>query len=113
MPMLASNIAMPSADALVTMAGLNNAQSTVTVESIVADALQGGGGPDIDALLSGLPTQGIAANAGTDSLASLGSSLVPTWDTGHGAGFTFAGTNVMSSEALVLHHDAIQPVANG
>ena len=113
MPMLASNVAMPSADALVAMAGLNTPQSTVTVEAIVADALLGGGGPDINALLSALPTQGIAADAGMDSLASLGSGIVPTWDTGAGAGFTFAGTNVMSSEALVLHHDAIQPVANG
>ena len=32
---------------------------------------------------------------------------------GQGAGFTFAGTNVITSEAMVLHHDAVQPVANG
>jgi len=113
MPMLASNVAMPSADALVAMAGLNTVQSSVTVEAIVADALQGGGGPDINALLNALPTQGIGPNAGTDALASLGSSLVPTWDTGQGTGFTFAGSNLMTTEALVLHHDAIQPVANG
>ena len=113
MPMLASNVAMPSANALVAMAGLNTAQSSVTVDAIVADALQGGGGPDINALLSSLPSQGFAANAGTDSMTSLSAGLVPTWDTGHGAGFTFAGTNLMTTEALVLHHDAIQPVANG
>ena len=113
MPMLASNVAMPSADALVAMAGLNTAQSSATVDAIVADALQGGGGPDINALLSSLPSQGFAANAGTDSMTSLSAGLVPTWDTGHGAGFTFAGTNLMTTEALVLHHDAIQPVANG
>ena len=113
MPMLASNVAMPSADALVAMAGLNTAQSSATVDAIVADALQGGGGPDINALLSSLPSHGFAANAGTDSMTSLSAGLVPTWDTGHGAGFTFAGTNLMTTEALVLHHDAIQPVANG
>jgi hypothetical protein len=114
MPMLASNIAMPSADAMMAMAGLTNAQSAVAVESIVADALHGGGsGPAINALLNALPGQGIAANAGTETLASLGNGAVPTWDMGHGAGFTFAGINVMTNEATMLHHDAIQPVANG
>jgi hypothetical protein len=114
MPMLASNVAMPSADAMMAMAGLNNIQSSVTIETIVADALHGGGsGPDINALLNALPGQGIAANGGTEIMASLGNGAVPTWDMGHGAGFTFAGTNVITNEAMVLHHDAIQPVANG
>ena len=111
--MMASNVAMPSAEALVAMAGLDAGKSAVSVEAIVANALQGGGGPDIDALLSALPSQGIGANAGLDALASLGNGTVPSWDMGHGAGFTFAGPNAITTEALVLHHDAIQPIANG
>ena len=113
MPMMASNIAMPSAEALAAMAGIDNAQLATSVESIVANALQGGGVSNIDALLSALPTQGIAADAGLDALASLGNGTVPAWDMGQGAGFTFAGSNLMTTEALVLHHDAIQPIANG
>ncbi len=113
MPTMASNVAMPSAEALIAMAGLDAGQSAVSVESIVANALQGGGGPDIDALLSALPGQGIGADAGLDALASLGNGTVPSWDMGHGAGFTLAGPNAITTEALVLHHDAIQPIANG
>jgi hypothetical protein len=114
MPMMASNVAMPSADAMMVMAGLTHAQSSVTVDTIVAEALHGGGsGPDINALLNALPTQGNAGNAGTEIMASLGTVAVPSWDTGHGAAFTFAATNAITMEAMVLHHDAIQPVANG
>ena len=113
MPVLASNVVMPSADALAVMAKLEGPQSADTVGNIVADALQGGGGADIDALLAGLPGDAGTAGATGDSLASLGAGLVPTWDIGQTGGFTFAGTNIMTSEALVLHHDAIQPVANG
>ena len=112
-PTMASNIAMPGPDALVAMAGLNG-QSTEAVASIIADALQGGGtGLDINALLNSLPGQGIGANVGTETMASLVNGFVPSWDTGHGGGFTFAATNAITSEALVLHHDAIQPISNG
>ena len=104
---------MPSAAALVAMAGLDAGQSAVSVESIVASALQGGGGPDINALLSALPGQGIGADAGLDALASIGNGTVPSWDMGQGAGFTSVGPNAITTEALVLHHDAIQPIANG
>ena len=113
MAAMMSNVAMPSGEAMMAMAGLANAKSFDTVEKIVADALQGGGATDINALLNTLPGQDIGANAGIDMLASLGNANVPTWDTGHGAAFTFGTSTVIGSEALVLHHDAIQPVANG
>ena len=114
LPMLASNIAMPSASALMAMAGVGNAQATVSVERIVAEALHGGGhAPDINALLNALPAQANGGNSGMEIAASLGNPSVPSWDTGHGAGFTFASSNVITTEALVLHHDAIQPIANG
>jgi len=73
----------------------------------------GAGVATINALLEGLPTQGLGGNAGTDIAASLGNGSVPSWDMGQGAGFTNAFADIMSSEAMVLHHDAIQPVANG
>ena len=114
MPILASNIAMPSLDALVAMAGPGSAQSASSVEQIVAEALHGGGnGPDINALLNALPGQAGGADAAPQIMASLGNGPVPSWDTGHGGAFTFAATDAITSEALVLHHDAIQPIANG
>ena len=66
MPTFAANVGMPSAEAMMAMSGLENAQPAGSVETIIADALQGGGdGPDIDALLDALPGAGIGANAGT------------------------------------------------
>ena len=113
-PIFASNIAMPSLDALVAMGGSGNAQSAASVQQIVAEALHGGGsGPDINALLNALPGPAGGADAATQIMASLGNGPVPSWDTGHGGAFTFAATNAITNEALVLHHDAIQPIANG
>jgi hypothetical protein len=91
-----------------------NAQTTGAVEQILADALQGGGSaPNIDALLDGLPGGGIGEIAGLHQLASRAGEHVPAWDMGHGGGFTFDVASIITSEAMVLHHDAVQPVANG
>ena len=84
------------------------------VEQIIADALNGGGSaPSIDALLSALPGQGLGDNAGLDGLATQIGNGVPNGDMGHGGVFTFDVATIITSEAMVLHHDAVQPVANG
>ena len=104
---------MPSADALVAM-GAASVDAAKSVESIVMDALDGGHGASIDTLLSALP--GGPENGGIATIEMPASGFdagVSTWDTGHGATFTLGGADFITSEALLLHHDAIQPVVNG
>jgi hypothetical protein len=80
----------------------------------VQDALQGGGsGPDIDALLSALPGAGLGENAGLQGLATQLGDSVSIGDMGHAGVFTFDAASIITTEAMVLHHDAVQPVANG
>ena len=82
-----------------------------TVGQIVVDALEGGeAAPSIDALLAALPGAGLGENAGPESLASPIGDIVPTWDTGHAGVFTNGAASIITSEAIVLHHDAVQSV---
>jgi hypothetical protein len=115
------SVAMPSVQALIAAAsGIEaqgsalNIQHTGQVEQILADALHGGnGGMDINALLNALPGAGLGDNAGLHGLATPVGGDVSTWDMGHGGGFTFDVSTIMSHQPMVLHADAIQPVANG
>ena len=76
------------------------------------DAMEGGGAEQsVDALLEALPAPANDGNAAADALASQPAAAVPAWDMGHHGGFTAAANFTM--EAMVLHHDAVQPVANG
>ena len=113
-PAMGMDVAMVSADALMPQAAGVNAQTTGVVEQILADALHGGGSaPDIDALLSALPGGGIGENAGLHQLASPVGDHVPAWDMGHSGVFTMDVASIITMQAMVLHHDAVQPVANG
>jgi len=117
----AMSVAMPSLHGLIAgasgievQASALNVQHAGTVEQIVADALHGGSaGQDINAMLNVLPGTGLGEVAGLHGLASPVGANVSAWDTGHEGGFTFDVANIMTSPAMVLHHDAIQPVANG
>ncbi|HMI40913.1 MAG TPA: DUF5801 repeats-in-toxin domain-containing protein, partial [Sphingomicrobium sp.] len=109
-------VAMPSAEALTGAAAQHGesegAQASAVVGKVLVDALHGGGAEQsIDALLATLPGHGNAENAAADALASQPVGAVPTWDTGHLAAFTAHANFTM--EAVALHHDAVQPVANG
>ena len=113
-PATTMDVGMVSAESLMPQVAGVNAQTTGAVEQILADALQGGGSaPNIDALLNGLPGGGLGEIAGLHQLASRGGEHVPAWDMGHGGGFTFDVASIITTEAMVLHHDAVQPVANG
>jgi hypothetical protein len=82
-----------------------------SVGQMVAEALEGGAAtPSIDALLDSLPGAGLGENAGPDSLASPIGDNVPTWDTVQAGAFTNGAANIITTEAMVLHHDAVQPV---
>ncbi|HJS41506.1 MAG TPA: DUF5801 repeats-in-toxin domain-containing protein, partial [Sphingomicrobium sp.] len=110
-PAMGMDVAMVSADALMPQVAGVNAQTTGAVEQILADALQGGGSaPDIDALLNALPG---GANVGLQNLATQAGDHVPTWDMGHGDVFTFDVASIITMQAMALHPDAVQPVANG
>jgi hypothetical protein len=113
---VAPTVAMPSAQALTAATSQDNGsegtQSNAVVGKVLVDALHGGGAEhSIDALLAALPGHGNGENAAADALASQPVGAVPAWDTGHLGGFT-AATN-FTMEAVALHHDAVQPVANG
>jgi hypothetical protein len=102
------------AESLVPAETAASAQGTGTVGQIIADALHGGGnGPDINAMLNALPGAGLGENAGLQGLATQLGHDVPNGDTGHGGVFTFDVATIITTEAMVLHHDAVQPVANG
>jgi hypothetical protein len=107
-------VAMASIETLMPQAIGVEADVNAKLGSIVQDALQGGGsGVDIDALLNAWPGAGLGENAGLRGLASPVGDNVSTWDTGHAGGFTFDPASIITAEATVLHHDAVQPVANG
>ncbi len=80
------------------------------VAKVLADAVEHGG-PSIDAVLANLPASGAAA--ALQALASHGGDAVPAWDNGHFGGFTPEVIALITTEAMVLHHDAVQPVVNG
>ena len=106
-------VALPPVDALAAEGSDGNSQTNGVVEQILADALSGGGSGDINAILNALPGAGLGDLAAVNGLASPGGEGVPTSDTAQYGGFTFDPANIMTDTAMVLHHDAIQPVANG
>jgi hypothetical protein len=114
-PAAGMEVAMPSVAALVAANGGVGAHTDHgQVHQIIADALLGGGyGPDINALLNALPGAGIGENAGLHGLATPAAPDVPAWDMGHASVFTMDIANFMTNAPMVLHHDAVQPVANG
>jgi hypothetical protein len=114
MPSLSNGLAVASGQSLVAAAAGIEVQHNAVVEQIVADALHGGGnGPDINALLNALPGAGLGAEAGLHGLATPVMEGVSNGDMGHAGVFTFDVASIITSEAMVLHHDAVQPVANG
>ena len=85
-----------------------------SVEKIVADALHGGAaGPSIDALLQAFADGGHGAHAGLATMASAAAGAVPAWDNADVAAMLAAQHMNVVANALVLHHDAIQPTAQG
>jgi hypothetical protein len=98
------DVAMPSLEALMATVGQQgaNAQDAGEVAQVLADALAGGGGADIDGLLASLPDGGNAV----DALASHAMAGVSTWDMGAFGGFT-ALHQAFTMETLVLHQDAM------
>ncbi|HUE78947.1 MAG TPA: DUF5801 repeats-in-toxin domain-containing protein [Sphingomicrobium sp.] len=105
------SIAMPSADMLAAANenGVDGAaKGTSEVGRVLADALAGGDGPSIDAILDA------AANHGSPealaALASHGAGAVSGWDTGGFGGFS-GGQFTRTMDDMVLHPDAVQPAA--
>ena len=85
-----------------------------SVDKIVADALHGGApGPSIETLLHAVGHGANGGGAAHSTLASAPVHAVPAWDNAAAASVIAAQhVNVMAN-ALLLHHDAIQPTAHG
>ena len=115
--MTAQAVAMPSAEMVAALdaaaselaapAGASVAK-THEVGRVLADALQGGDGPDIGALLAAATGEGGKA-AAIEALASHQAGGVPDGYSGHMAGFA-NGQGVLLMDPQAFHHDA--PPAN-
>jgi len=103
----AASIIMPAAAQLVAAAnaGVSGAQHNQVIGQVLADALHGGGsGPDIDSVLSSLPSQG-GAHSALEALASHAGAAVPNGDSSAFAGFTAANA-AFTMEHMMVHVDA-------
>ncbi|MEG3155927.1 VCBS domain-containing protein, partial [Sphingomonas sp. RB1R13] len=107
-------IAMPSAQAMA-VAGLtgNGVQHSGDVaREIVSGLTDGHGQAQLDALINALPGHADGAGPGTAIAASLVAQGVSSWDTAHVAAFQMIAAHANTIEAVMLHHDAVQPVAH-
>ena len=113
---VAPMVSMPSAEALIAAklerAPSEESQDSAIVGKVLVDALEGGEAEaSLDALLEALPAQGLGENAAVEALASQPDGAASAWDMGNSGGLP-ANAN-FTLEAMTLHHDAVQPVANG
>jgi hypothetical protein len=108
-PFTAQGIQMPAADQLVgkdggAVAG-DNVQHNAVVGQVLADALNGGDSPHIEAALNAVTGGEHAAQAANDALASHGSGAVSNGDMPDLAAF-IAAHGVGMVAPMEMHHDA-------
>jgi T1SS-143 domain-containing protein len=109
---VAPTVAMVSAEALQAAGVAGNAQHGGSVEQIVAEALgHGNASATVDALLNALPG-GNGAVGQLANLASPAANAVPGGDMSVHGGFATSHDMIMNMH-VAMHHDAVQPVANG
>jgi hypothetical protein len=94
----AASVAMPSAQDL----GGAGAAHNAVVGAVLADALHGGGGSSLDALINSLPGHGDSA---LDALASHGGGAVSNADSGGLAAFAMTQMGLMA-HGMMMHQDA-------
>jgi hypothetical protein len=83
------------------------------VGHVLVDALEEAGGNPIDALLANIANDNGTAADALATLASPDGAAVPGWDMG-GFGHLPADARMnITSEAALLHPDAVQPAING
>jgi len=109
---VAPSVAMVSVEALQAMGLEGNSQHGGSVEKVLAEALGHGAPPTIDGLLQslGAPNGGGLAAI---HVASPAADAVPAWDMGGHGAFVPGADMMFKMGAEMLHHDAVQPVANG
>jgi hypothetical protein len=102
-PMAAAAVGMPAPTVAAAAAHSGPVQGNEVVAQVLADALHGGGGGTIEALVNSLPNHGGAP--ATEALASLAANGVSNGDTGVLAGFQ--GVHLaLTMESMVVHQDA-------
>ena len=102
-PMTAAAVAMP-APAVAGAAHSGPVQGNEVVAQVLVDALHGGGGGTIEALVNALPNNGGASAA--EALASHMAAGVSNGDTGVFAGFQGAHM-ALTMESMMVHQDAV------
>jgi hypothetical protein len=100
----AAAVSMPAPTVAAAAAHSGPVQGNEVVAQVLADALHGGGGGTIDALVNSLPNHGGAQ--ATEALASLAAGGVSNGDTGVLGGFSGAHL-ALTMEAMVVHQDAV------
>jgi hypothetical protein len=103
-PAAVASVGMPSAQ---DVAGGGAAHNAV-VGAVLADALHGGGGSGLEALINSLPGHGDSA---LDALASQNGGGVSNADSSGVAAFTMAHMGLMLHGMTMMHQDAVQPHA--
>ena len=102
-PVTAAAVAMP-APAVAGAAHSGPVQGNEVVAQVLVDALHGGGGGTIEALVNALPNNGGASAA--EALASHMAAGVSNGDTGVFAGFQ-GGHIALTMESMMVHQDAV------
>jgi hypothetical protein len=102
-PVAAASVGMPAPAQAGGVADGGPAQSNAVVAQVLADALHGGGGGTIDALINSLPGHG--GGSAADALASHNAGGVSNGDTGVFAAFSGAHM-ALTMESMVVHQDA-------
>ena len=107
-------IAMPSAQAMAAagLTGTGVQHGGEVAREIVSGLTDGHGQAQLDALINALPGHANGEGPGTAIAASLVAQGVSSWDTGHVAAFQMIAAHANTIEAVMLHHDAVQPVAH-
>ena len=107
-------VAMPSAQAMAAagLTGTGVQHGGEVAREIVSGLTDGHGQAQLDALINALPGHANGEGPGTAIAASLVAQGVSSWDTGHVAAFQMIAAHTNTIEAVMLHHDAVQPVAH-
>jgi VCBS repeat-containing protein len=107
-------VAMPSAQAMAAagLTGTGVQHGGEVAREIVSGLTDGHGQAQLDALINALPGHANGEGPGTAIAASLVAQGVSSWDTAHVAAFQMIAAHANTIEAVMLHHDAVQPVAH-
>nr|WP_294846917.1 tandem-95 repeat protein [uncultured Sphingomonas sp.] len=110
---VAPMVAMPSAEMIADANAAGNAAKPGLVDKVVVEALANHGGGNVDQLIEAATGN---AGHGANPLAQMASNdagPVHAWDMAQAMGSHAGSDMLLKVDALVLHHDAVQPTVHG